>query len=182
MSKPRLQGVRTLARAILFLVTLSGCGGGDVVGPDEGPPDEGALPHLGGPHEIYRMNADGSGVVRLSDVSGFEPAWSLGGGELVYRAPASEPGQRRVMAVDVTTEPDFLAGSPRVLYQESTARGSQAIRGYGIALDGRFLKVAVDPALVNELLQREPIPPQPRTHVHVVSNWFDELQRLVPTP
>ena len=83
MSKPRLQGVRTLARAMLFLVTLSGCGGGDVVGPDEG-----GLPHLlYRPLEIYRMNADGSGVVRLSDVSPFSansPAWSPCGAEIAF--------------------------------------------------------------------------------------------------
>ena len=66
--------------------------------------------------------------------------------------------------------------------RRSLRPAAQSIRGYGIALDGRFLKVAVGPALVNELLQREPIPPQPRTHVHVVQNWFDELQRLVPSP
>ena len=82
MSKPRLQGVRTLARAMLFLVTLSGCGGGDVVGPDEG-----VLFNRGGPHEIYRMNADGSGVVRLSEVSPFYanfPAWSPCGAEIAF--------------------------------------------------------------------------------------------------
>jgi len=70
---------------MLFLVTLSGCGGGDVVGPDEGPPD---YPGLRGPLEIYRMNADGSGVVKLSDVSPGSnanwPAWSPCGAEIAF--------------------------------------------------------------------------------------------------
>lgn len=40
MSKPRFQGVPMLVRDLLFLVTLSGCGGpdGDPIGLDEIPP------------------------------------------------------------------------------------------------------------------------------------------------
>ena len=121
-----------------------------------------------GSRHVGSADADISGI----GLAGFEDQTSN-----VALVGRLNPDARRV-----TTEPDFLAGRPRVLYQEATARGAQSIRGYGIALDGRFLKVAVDPALVNELLQREPIPPQPRTHVHVVQNWFDELQRLVPSP
>jgi len=56
------------------------------------------------------------------------------------------------------------------------------IKSYGVAPDGRFL-TSVNQALAAELLGREPLEvPAPPTHLHVVQPWFEELQRLVPSP
>ena len=77
-----------------------------------------------------------------------------------------------MMAVDIETEPDFVAGVPRVLFSGWRYGRATPIRSYDVAPDGRFITRG----------SVEPIPPEPRTHVHVVSNWFDDLQRLVPSP
>ena len=74
-----------------------------------------------------------------------------------------------MMAVDITTEPTFSAGKPRVLF-ESDYYQSSAGREYDVTPDGqRFLMVRT------ENLERETV-----TELHVVLNWFEELKRLVP--
>ena len=72
--------------------------------------------------------------------------------------------------MDVTTDPSFKLGIPRPLfdgnYLSSTTVGGGA--EYDVSRDGtRFL-----------MIRREPgsIP----TRIHIVFNWFEELERLVP--
>ena len=69
-----------------------------------------------------------------------------------------------MMAVPISTEPTFSAGSPTALFDAQNFSFGRA-RTYDHAPDGRFLMIALavaDPSLV------------------VVENWTEELQRLVP--
>jgi hypothetical protein len=52
-------------------------------------------------------------------------------------------------------------------------RGPESVRNYDVASDGRILGVVP----VDQALSGVPQTPQ----IHVVVNWFQELQRLVPT-
>ncbi len=76
------------------------------------------------------------------------------------------------MAVEITTEPAFAAGTPRLLFNagwEVPAPGGQA--NYDVSSDGqRFLMIQASQE------QQEPV-----TQINVVLNWFEELKRLVPT-
>jgi dipeptidyl aminopeptidase/acylaminoacyl peptidase len=90
---------------------------------------------------------------------GLHPIWSADGRELIYW---SDEG---MMSVTFETEPQVVLGTPRVLFDVgaySTERG----RSYGATPErDRFL-----------LLK-----PQGDPRIMVVLNWFDELERLIPT-
>jgi hypothetical protein len=74
-----------------------------------------------------------------------------------------------MMAVEIATTGAFKAGTPRTLFEGRFVRGPNAAAGYDVAADGRFLMV-------------QPLHADPTTNqIHVVLNWFQELQRLVPT-
>ena len=63
------------------------------------------------------------------------------------------------MAVSVTTQPTFVAGRPKILFE-------RRLDAYDVAPDGRFLMYESNP---------EAAP----TQLIVVFNWFEELKRLV---
>ena len=116
-----------------------------------------------GRNEIYVQPFPGPGGKRqISTEGGAEPVWAPNG-ELFYRNGVP------MMAVEITTEPGFSAGTPRLLF-EGTYRASPSGFSvwYDVTPDGqRFLMV------------------QPQlgagVQIHVVENWFEELKRLVPT-
>ena len=70
----------------------------------------------------------------ISTESGTNPVWGRDGRELFYRNGA------KIMAVDVTTQPVFRAGTPRLLFEERRAPDWENA-GYDVAADGRFLMV-----------------------------------------
>ena len=72
-----------------------------------------------------------------------------------------------MMAVDITTEPTFSHGPPKVLFEGSYfLYGPRAV--YDVTPDGqKFLMIKTGEQQVSEL--------------NVVQNWFEELKRLVPT-
>jgi hypothetical protein len=75
-----------------------------------------------------------------------------------------------MMAVDITTDPVFGAGMPRVLF-EGNYEVTGLVRNYDVTPDGqRFLTT-----------KPVELPMQPVTHIQVVLNWTEELKRLVPT-
>ena len=119
-----------------------------------------------GENQIYVRpfpEVDG-GRFPISAGGGSEPLWSPDGSEIFYRAGD------RLMAVPVTTEPAFEAGSPEELFTRSYA--VRIGRMYDIHPDGqRFLMVK--PAETTE--------EGSRNDVVLVQNWFEELERLVPT-
>ena len=86
--------------------------------------------------------------------------WARSGHELFYR------NGDKMMAIDITTEPELEAGNPRLLFEgRFVAFGSLA--NFDVTRDGRrFVMIQEGPAV--------------RSQFNVVLNWFEELKRLVP--
>jgi Tol biopolymer transport system component len=102
-------------------------------------------------------------VWQVSYHLGEEPIWSPNGDELFYRSV-----DNKWMVVSISTEPEFVHGTPQVLFEGPYSNVSGL--SYDVAPDGqRFLVLQsqYDDSQVREL--------------HVVTNWFEELKRLVPT-
>jgi Tol biopolymer transport system component len=129
-----------------------------------------------GQREVYVQPYPGSGAkTQVSIDGGFAPAWRGDGRELFFQSgvTGTEAGGipiLQMMAVDITTDPVFAAGMPRVLF-EGNYEIAGGNRQYDVTPDGqRFLTTrAIE------------LPMQPVTQIHVVLNWFEELKRLVPT-
>jgi len=101
-------------------------------------------------------------VVRISREFGEEPIWSASGDELFYR------NRDKWMVVSISTEPEFKAGIPQVVFEGPYVNVPGL--SYDVAPDGqRFLVLQpqYDDSKVREL--------------HIVTNWFEELKRLVPS-
>jgi eukaryotic-like serine/threonine-protein kinase len=113
----------------------------------------------GGP-EIYVQPYPGpGGKWQISTGGGTEPIWSPNGRELFYRSGT------RMMAVDVTTQPAFSPGKPRMLFdrQYMSTQFPGTFPRYDVSPDGqRFLMVK----------QSEALP----TQIDVVQNWISELK------
>ena len=69
------------------------------------------------------------------------------------------------MAVSIQAEPAFKAGSPILLFEGHFFRG---FRSYDISLDDQRFILVEDTS-------------EPPTQINVFLNWFEKLQRLVPT-
>ena len=100
---------------------------------------------------------------RKVDISteGSEPglAWAPDGRELFYLSG------NRMMAVDIETEPDFIVGTPRVLFEAPFPVSPE----FDITPDGqRFLMVRIGERQADQ--------------INVVVNWFEELKERVPAP
>ena len=69
------------------------------------------------------------------------------------------------MTVEIRTQPEFAAGSPRVLFEGRYLSGGQedAPREYDVSLDGKRF-----------LLIKPGEPKKPVTLLHGVANWFSE--------
>jgi eukaryotic-like serine/threonine-protein kinase len=101
--------------------------------------------------EKWQVSTEGGGV---------DPSWTQNGRELVYSRPDG-----KMMAVEITTQPTFRAGKPRVLFE--TMKESAGL--VDVTPDGqRFFFVKKGDA--------ESVP----AHLNVVLGWFDELARRVP--
>jgi len=100
----------------------------------------------------------------ISSEGGIAPVWARNGRELFYRnGPA-------MMAVDITTQPVFRAGTPRRLFEGPNYPTGTGRADYDISPDGeRFL-----------MLKEEQQQQGALTQIHVVLNWFEELRRRVP--
>jgi len=120
-----------------------------------------------GREEVYVQSYPSTGDRwQISTEGATEPLWSRDGKELFFRHG------RTLLAVNVTTDPTFeLVGIPQALF-DGNYHSSTTYHGgaeYDVSRDGtRFL-----------MIRREPdsIP----ARIHVVLNWFEELERLVPT-
>ncbi len=121
-----------------------------------------------GRYEVYVRPAPGPGQQwQISTEGGEGVSWSRNGRELFYRSGD------KMMVVDVTTGPSFIAGRSRLLfegpYKQTGGFGEYVNANYDIALDGqRFLMVQPSE---QELAA---------TQINVVLNWFEELKRRVP--
>jgi len=115
-----------------------------------------------GPWEVYVEPYPGPGSkTMISNQGGSQPAWSRNGKELFYRTGSW------MMAATVETEPDFRVIGREKLFEDKYLYVT-VMRNYDVAPDGRFLMI------------KEP-QEGTLTAIHVVTNWFEELERLVPS-
>jgi len=106
------------------------------------------------------------GKWQISTDGGGEPSWAPNGRELFYR----NEDRNKMMAVDITTEPTFGAGTPRLLFEGSYQSGVTGTALYDVTPDGqRFVMVQAEEQEAGA------------SQINVVLNWFEELKRLVPT-
>jgi Tol biopolymer transport system component len=117
-----------------------------------------------GRYEIYVQSYPGpSGKWQISTDGGTEPAWNRNGRELFYRSGD------KMMEVDITTQPGFAAGTPRILFQGRYEPAPFPTTNYDVSPDGqRFLMVKPS--------EQETA----TTQINVVLNWFEELKQKVP--
>ena len=90
------------------------------------------------------------------------PLWGRDGNELFYR------GDGWLMAVPVSLEPSFALGTPQRLFEDRYLLAASYFPAftYDISPDGgRFLMI-------------EPGEPSEPERIHVVLNWFQELERV----
>ena len=115
-----------------------------------------------GRDQVYVQPFPGPGAKKqVSSDGGSWPHWDGSGATLFYRSG------NRVFAVDFENGTDLELSPPRVLF---TGRYGYGIghSNYHLSSEGRFLMVEVDQ-------------PPPLTRLVLVTNWFEELKRLVPT-
>ena len=98
---------------------------------------------------------------QLSFEGGIEPVWCPCG-EVFYRQGTTW------WAAEVTLEPEISWEHPRQVFAVSEFIDTMG-RSYDVTSDGQRLVVVKRAA------------PTIDTRIHVVSNWFEELERLVPT-
>jgi Tol biopolymer transport system component len=117
-----------------------------------------------GRYEVYVQPYPGpGGKWPISTEGGTEPVWNPNGRELFYRSGD------KMMAVDITTQPGFGAGKPRMLFEGPYEPSWATNPNYDVSADGqRFLMVKAS--------EQE----QASTQINVVQNWFEELKRRVP--
>jgi serine/threonine-protein kinase len=118
--------------------------------------------------EIYVQAFPGPGLkLQISNDGGTDPVWRRAGGELYDRSG------NRMMAVSVSTSPQFSASAPRMLWEGPYSSGSGSSCGmpgvassnYDVTADGdRFLMVRDDDLAVVG------------TQIVVVLNWAEELK------
>ena len=85
---------------------------------------------------------------------GREARWSKDGREIFFRS------DNRILAVDVSTTPEFSSGPPRVLFDASDYDFSQSLN-WDVGPDGRFVMVKSDPTMLRQL--------------QIVQNFFEGL-------
>ncbi|MGD0957207.1 MAG: protein kinase [Candidatus Acidiferrales bacterium] len=117
-----------------------------------------------GRYEVYVQPYPGpGGKWQISTEGGTEPVWNRNGRELFYR------NGNKMMAVDVTAQPSFSAGKPRVLFEGQYSASGPSLPSYDVSADGqRFL-------MLKPSEQAGAAP----TQINVVLNWFEELKRRV---
>jgi hypothetical protein len=127
-------------------------------------PDGGWLAYTSnesGWNEVYVQSFPDGGMRRqISVEGGREPVWSRTGDELTFQSGNG------LMSVPIQTEPDFVAGKPRSIFE-----------GSFIDTDGRAHDVSADG---QQLLLMQPSAPSTATQLIVIVNWFEELKRMVP--
>ena len=118
-----------------------------------------------GRYEIYVQPYPGpGGKWQISTEGGTEPMWNPNGRELFYRSGD------KMMVVELTTQPGFAAGTPRMLFEGPYVPTPTTPPNYDISPDGqRFLMLKPS--------ESTGVAP---TQINVVLNWFEELKQKVP--
>src|SRR5665213_2736905 len=117
-----------------------------------------------GRDEIYVRPFPGpGGKYQISAGGGTEPVWNPKGHELFFRS------RNKMMMVQVTTQPTFSAGEPKMLFEGPYVISPRSAADYDVSPDGsRFL-----------MLKSADAAPRPE-QINVVLNWFEELKQRVP--
>ena len=120
-----------------------------------------------GREEVYVTPFPGPGGRQpISTDGGTEPLWSRDGRELYYR------NREALMAVTISAEPSLTPGKPTLLfagpYRSGVGAGGGPHSSYDVTPDGRFVMIRGEQS-------------SGATQILVVLNWFEELERLVPT-
>ncbi|HEY5623866.1 MAG TPA: hypothetical protein VIV14_08890, partial [Gammaproteobacteria bacterium] len=127
-----------------------------------------------GRSEIYVRSypdVDTGGRWQISTGGGTRPLWSRDGAELFYVSGGATTGDNALMSVPVeATDQTFIPGRPEVILEGDYASFEQGGRSYDVSPDGeRFL------------MMKDAASAAGRSRIVVVENWFEEVQRLVPT-
>jgi hypothetical protein len=121
---------------------------------------------LSGKSEVFvRSYPDGGALRQVSNGGGALPYWTKEGREIVYLADNS------LMAVDVTPEGNALTlGKPRQLFPPLPFAQPVNAINYDAYPDGsRFVVLLTATAKATA---------EPRTHLTMVFNLFDEIRRI----
>lgn len=119
-----------------------------------------------GQFEVFIRPYPGPGETKpVSTEGGLQPLWSPEGRRLFYR----DLNGSRVMSVSFSSDPELRIGQPELLFEGEYSSAIRYGRGYDLAPDGsRFL-----------MIKMLPLPPA-STQFNIITNWFEELKRLVP--
>ena len=113
-----------------------------------------------GRYEVYvRPFPKGLGKWRVSHNGGIQPRWSEDGKELYYVEDDT------LMAVGVTTSPEFSSGPPKKLFQSPVFLRGAGSPDYDVSPDGRRF-------VVPEQIAEEGSP----SVIHIVENWDEEFR------
>jgi serine/threonine-protein kinase len=117
--------------------------------------------------EIYIRSYRGpGGAIPVTTDGGREPVWDPSEKELYYRDDTGD----KLFKVSILTEPTVQIGSPELLFEGRFMESSSLWgRNYDISPQGDFFI----------LIEEEEM--QSAAQINVVLNWFEELNRLVPT-
>lgn len=101
--------------------------------------------------------------VQISTDGGSQPIWSRDGKELFFKL------DKKMMVVDVSLQPTFSAGRPRILWESDLSpRSNSGLGAYDVAPDGQRFVMVRDRSLAGG------------AEVNVVLNWFEELRAMAP--
>ena len=131
---------------------------------------------LSGQWEVYVRPYPGPGSrQQISLNGGRSPAWSGDSRELFYR---SGPHLQKMMAVEIRYQGDELAPGDTVELFRGRYLFASPVRSYDVTPDGqRFLMVQrLEDDDVRQISEQ-----YLGNRINLVSNWFEELTRLVPT-
>ena len=113
-----------------------------------------------GTREIYvREFPSGAGRMQVSSNGGVQPRWHPSGKELFFVEGET------LMAVEVTTEPEFRIGKPERLFSDPNLVASPS--NYDVAADGRFV-------VIEEVIDESS--DQPKPAIHITENWYEEFR------
>jgi Tol biopolymer transport system component len=127
-----------------------------------------------GRSELYVQPYPGPGAPVLVSTDGaVEPVWSRKGDELFYRSLSETPPRKMNSVKFKVSGSNFVPETPTTLF-EGTFLLTTPTRSYDVAPDGRFLMSQAIPGQENE--REKKIFPYT---LRIVSNWTEELQRLV---
>ena len=119
-----------------------------------------------GRSEIYVQPFPGlGGKWQISTDGGRNTVWARNGRELFYR------NGEKMMVVEVTTQPNFSAGSPKALFEGQFLTAGDGNTAYDVAPDDQHF------------LMIQPVEPEQGVgQINIVLNWFEELKKRVPVP